>query len=87
MAPPEGGGLDVLLAPPERERRRPRPRPGRAVEQIRVGDAVVRERLLEHADGAALAPPLQWALPLEVVAGRAEAMLTWPAEAKRLVLG
>ena len=31
--------------------------------------------------------PLQWALPLEVVAGRAEAMLTWPAEAKRLVLG
>ena len=37
--------------------------------------------------GAALAPPLQWALPLEVVAGRAEAMLTWPAEAKRLVLG
>ena len=38
-------------------------------------------------DGVALAPPLQWALPLEVVAGRAEAMLTWPAEAKRLVLG
>ena len=36
---------------------------------------------------AALAPPLQWALPLEVVGGRAEAMLTWPAEAKRLVLG